>query len=74
MVMEYWVGWFDFVGTNHSGKTDDDTRKYLNQILDRNASFNAYMFLGGTNFAFNNRASLGMYILFGENHQNELLT
>ncbi|CAG9766096.1 unnamed protein product [Ceutorhynchus assimilis] len=58
MVMEYWVGWFDFWGQNHTGKSDGQTRRYLKLILDRNASFNAYMFLGGTNFAFNSGASL----------------
>lgn len=61
MVMEYWDGWFDFWGTNHSTKSLDETRTYLEQILERNASFNAYMFHGGTNFAFNSGATLSNF-------------
>ncbi|KAH1027762.1 beta-galactosidase-1-like protein 3 [Dendroctonus ponderosae] len=63
MAMEYWVGFYDFWGTNHSTKADDQTRTYLKQILERNASFNAYMFLGGTNFAFNSGATFSNELL-----------
>lgn len=59
MVMEYWIGWYDTVGGSHSIKSDDESKKVLQDILDRNASFNAYMFHGGTNFGFNNGANLG---------------
>lgn len=59
MVMEFWIGWFDFWGANHTGKTDSTIKGVLTDILARNASFNIYMFHGGTNFAFNNGASLG---------------
>ncbi|KAF7283583.1 hypothetical protein GWI33_023375 [Rhynchophorus ferrugineus] len=58
MVMEFWIGWFDFWGANHTGKSDADTRIVLTDILAKNASFNIYMFHGGTNFGFTNGASL----------------
>ncbi|XP_050301392.1 beta-galactosidase-1-like protein 2 [Anthonomus grandis grandis] len=57
MVMEFWVGWYDLVGSgNHARKSDKICRTILTDILERNASFNIYMFHGGTNFAFNNGA------------------
>lgn len=59
MVMEYWIGWFDNVGGEHSVKSDEDSRRVLEDIFSKNASFNAYMFHGGTNFWFNNGANLG---------------
>ncbi|ERL89541.1 hypothetical protein D910_06906 [Dendroctonus ponderosae] len=58
MVMEYWIGWFDNVGGEHSVKSDEDSRRVLEDIFSKNASFNAYMFHGGTNFWFNNGANL----------------
>lgn len=56
MVMEYWIGWYDTWGNNHAGKSDADTRRVLENILNKNSSFSAYMFHGGTNFAFNSGA------------------
>lgn len=57
MVGEFWTGWFDHFGAPHNVW---DYSKYLQQfteILKRNASFNLYMFIGGTNFGFMNGAN-----------------
>lgn len=57
MVMEYWIGWYDNFGASHSVKSDDDSRRVLEDILAMNSSVNFYMFHGGTNFGFNNGAN-----------------
>ena len=52
MCGEYWCGWFEHWGGRHpkgdAGKLSDA----INQFFDKNASFNLYMFHGGTNFGF----------------------
>ncbi|XP_060517546.1 beta-galactosidase-1-like protein 2 [Cylas formicarius] len=63
MVMEFWAGWYQYWGENQAGKTDDKTRSVLNHIVSRNASFNVYVFHGGTNFGFNNGATMGNSLL-----------
>lgn len=53
MVMEFWTGWFDHWGEKyHSIKSLSWFQKNFQQILQQNASFNFYMFMGGTNFGF----------------------
>lgn len=53
MVMEFWSGWFDHWGNkHHSVKSLSWFQKNFQQIINYNASFNFYMFMGGTNFGF----------------------
>lgn len=54
MVMEFWVGWFDYwgCGEKHRVRPDINARD-LDEIL-RRGSVNFYMFHGGTNFGFMN--------------------
>ncbi|XP_018580116.1 beta-galactosidase-1-like protein 2 [Anoplophora glabripennis] len=59
LAMEYWVGWFDFwTGVHHTTETGT-VLEVLRRILEFPASFNIYMFIGGTNWGFTNGASLG---------------
>lgn len=67
MCMEFWCGWFDHWGTEHSVRDAADTAATLREILECGASVNVYMAHGGTNFAGwagANRA--------GELHEGEL--
>lgn len=51
-VTEYWPGWFDEWGKEHS-RVDPQLHLYrMAGILATGAQFNLYMFHGGTNFAF----------------------
>lgn len=61
MVTEYWPGWFDHWGGEHSDTLDADTHAYrLAGLLGVGAQFNLYMFHGGTNFGFfGGRTSVG---------------
>jgi beta-galactosidase len=62
MVTEFWSGWFDHWGERHhiaaggipTGKL---SLKNFKDILALGASFNIYMFHGGTNFGFLNGAN-----------------
>ncbi|MER7953354.1 beta-galactosidase family protein [Streptomyces sp. NPDC096030] len=68
MCMEFWCGWFDHWGTEHSVRDAADAAAALREILECGASVNVYMAHGGTNFAGwagANRA--------GELHEGELL-
>ncbi|KAJ5690707.1 hypothetical protein N7462_005099 [Penicillium macrosclerotiorum] len=63
---EYYITWLDQWASNNSYQTDSgDTEKIqsiqsdLDWILKRNASFNIYMFHGGTNWGFQNGADWG---------------
>ncbi|VEN37659.1 unnamed protein product [Callosobruchus maculatus] len=56
MVMEYWGGWMDFWGDNHTEKGASLYRYNYEHILKHPASVNVYMFVGGTNFGFLNGA------------------
>ncbi|XP_063931741.1 beta-galactosidase-1-like protein 3 [Zophobas morio] len=58
MAMEYWTGWFDHWSENHSKRDNVEFRQVLNDILRYPASFNMYMFHGGTNWGFLNGANL----------------
>ena len=63
MVTEFWSGWFDHWGERHhvaagSLPTSLLTLKTFKNILTSGASFNFYMFHGGTNFGFMNGAGV----------------
>lgn len=57
--MEFWVGWFDFWADVHHTTDPAVVGDVLERILKFPASFNIYMFIGGTNWGFTNGASLG---------------
>ncbi len=57
MCTEYWNGWFDHWGEAHHTRDAQDAAETLKEILDTGASFNLYMFHGGTNFGFLNGAN-----------------
>ncbi|WP_405568785.1 beta-galactosidase [Streptomyces sp. NBC_01167] len=51
MCMEFWCGWFDHWGKDHSVRDPADAAGALREILDAGASVNVYMAHGGTSFA-----------------------
>ncbi len=53
MCMEFWCGWFDHWGEKHHKRGSDSILKEIEEFLKQGASFNMYMFHGGTNFGFN---------------------
>ncbi len=57
MCGEFWCGWFDHWGDIHHTRTSDETLRDVKTMLDYGASFNFYMFHGGTNFGFTNGAN-----------------
>ncbi|MEU3689099.1 glycoside hydrolase family 35 protein [Streptomyces narbonensis] len=50
MCMEFWCGWFDHWGTEHTVRDAVDAAAALREILECGASVNVYMAHGGTNF------------------------
>lgn len=52
--MEFWGGWFDHWGENHHIRDPHEMVATVSKIVDAGASFNLYMFCGGTNFGFYN--------------------
>lgn len=52
MCTEFWCGWFDHFGDRHHTRRSASVLKELKALLERDASFNFYMFHGGTNFGF----------------------
>lgn len=53
MVTEFWTGWFDHWGNEeHKGLSLPLFEECFRGILNAGASFNMYMFHGGTNFGF----------------------
>ncbi|XP_054162204.1 beta-galactosidase-1-like protein 3 [Oppia nitens] len=53
-VAEYWIGWFDRWGAKYHN-TQNVTyfaQQFDEIVFQMNSSFNAYMFIGGTNFGF----------------------
>lgn len=52
MCMEFWCGWFDHWGERHHTRGYNSILKELESFFDLGASFNFYMFHGGTNFGF----------------------
>jgi beta-galactosidase len=59
MCGEFWCGWFDHWGEEHHVRTPEETVSDLREMLEMGASFNFYMFHGGTNFGFTNGANHG---------------
>lgn len=57
MCGEYWCGWFDHWFEEHHVRTADEICRDLGEFFELGASFNFYMFHGGTNFAFTNGAN-----------------
>ncbi len=58
MCGEFWCGWFDhWYEKGFYQRTDKEIEDELNEFFDMNASFNFYMFHGGTNFGFTNGAN-----------------
>lgn len=51
MCMEFWCGWFDHWGGQHTVRDAQDVAESLREILECGASVNIYMAHGGTNFA-----------------------
>ncbi|GGV96331.1 beta-galactosidase [Streptomyces narbonensis] len=50
MCMEFWCGWFDHWGTEHTVRDAAGAAAALREILECGASVNVYMAHGGTNF------------------------
>ena len=57
MCSEFWDGWFDDWGAHHHTTSAPQTAQDLDDLLERGASVNIYMFHGGTNFGFTNGAN-----------------
>lgn len=57
--MEFWNGWFDHWGEQHHTRDPQDVADTVGEMLEMGASFNFYMFHGGTNFGFYNGANHG---------------
>lgn len=52
MCGEFWCGWFDHWGERHHVRPAISVMTEINQFIKQDASFNMYMFHGGTNFGF----------------------
>ncbi len=63
MCGEFWCGWFNHWGEQNHTRSVEETLRDLVPMIESGASFNFYMFHGGTNFAFTNGAnhSEGVY-------------
>ncbi len=58
MCGEHWCGWFDRWGTkHHTDNAEDSLGRSLDGFFSEDASFNLYMFHGGTNFGFSSGAN-----------------
>lgn len=57
MCMEFWDGWFNRWGDEIIQRDESDFKVALADLIDAEASFNLYMFRGGTNFGFYNGCS-----------------
>ncbi len=57
MCGEFWSGWFDHWGEEHHVRSAAEVEGWVKDFLDMDASFNLYMFHGGTNFGFMNGAN-----------------
>ncbi|MFF1446824.1 beta-galactosidase family protein [Streptomyces sp. NPDC058274] len=51
MCMEFWCGWFDHWGAEHTVRDPAEAAGALREILECGASVNVYMAHGGTSFA-----------------------
>lgn len=52
MCGEFWCGWFDHWREKHHTRDAGSVAKEIKDFIDIGASFNFYMFHGGTNFGF----------------------
>lgn len=52
MCGEFWCGWFDHWRGEHHTRNSLEIVDEINGFTENNASFNMYMFHGGTNFGF----------------------
>ncbi len=59
MCGEYWCGWFDHWGEEHHVRPYEEIVSDVRDFMELGASFNFYMFHGGTNFGFMNGANYG---------------
>lgn len=57
MCGEFWSGWFDHWYEQHHTRTPENIASDVEALMDCGASFNLYMFHGGTNFGFTNGAN-----------------
>ena len=58
MCGEHWCGWFDRWGAKHNKDNAEETLgRSLDGFFSEDASFNLYMFHGGTNFGFSSGAN-----------------
>lgn len=57
MCGEFWSGWFDHWYEQHHVRSTEDIIQDTRELFDCGASFNYYMFHGGTNFGFTNGAN-----------------
>ena len=62
MCTEFWCGWFDHWGEKHHVRSASAVVNEIKDFLAQDASFNIYMFHGGTNFGF----------MAGSNHNGKL--
>ncbi|XP_055354556.1 beta-galactosidase-like [Paramacrobiotus metropolitanus] len=58
---EFYVGWLDVWGSPFATVPTSELIENSKTLLDRNVSFNYYIFRGGTNFGFNAGAGEGPY-------------
>lgn len=56
-VTEFWDGWFNHWGEKYHKVDEHKLANTLKEMLQRGASFNLYMWHGGTNFGFMNGAN-----------------
>lgn len=54
---EFWSGWFDHWYEQHHTRTPENIASDVEALMDSGASFNLYMFHGGTNFGFTSGAN-----------------
>ena len=57
MCTEFWSGWFDHWGEEHHVRPTEQILDCVKEFAELGASFNFYMFHGGTNFGFLNGAN-----------------
>ncbi len=57
MCGEFWSGWFDHWFEHHHIRPAEEIVQCVKEFADLGASFNFYMFHGGTNFGFTNGAN-----------------
>ncbi len=57
MCGEFWSGWFDHWFEEHHVRPPEEIAQCVEEFAELGASFNFYMFHGGTNFGFTNGAN-----------------